>query len=76
MTPPRVDAALDWIADRLSARPSVERERAEIAEVVDEASTLLPIDLVWLDGAETELREVVEREGVVLYERHPGLVAR
>lgn len=46
-----------------------EQEWARIADTVDEAETLLRIDLVRLDEASGEFREEIEREGVVLFAR-------
>jgi len=44
-------------------------EWMDIEERVDEADTLLPIDLVWWEQASTRMKEWVKQEGVVLYER-------
>ena len=44
-------------------------EWAAIWNVVDEAPTLLNIDLVRLEHVDDALREAIEREGVVLYAR-------
>jgi len=48
------------------------KEWATIWNIVDEAPTLLSIDLVRLDEVSDELRREIEREGVVLYERPQG----
>ncbi len=42
---------------------------ARIEELVEEAPTLLPIDLVRLDEADPELVARILREGIVLHER-------
>jgi len=44
-------------------------EWTTIWDIVDEAPTLLSIDLVRLDEADEELRRAIEQQGVVLYER-------
>lgn len=44
-------------------------EWAEIWNIVDEAPTLLNVDLVRLDEVDDALREAIEREGVLLYAR-------
>lgn len=45
------------------------KEWTTIWNIVDEAPTLLSIDLVRLDEAGEDLRHEIEQEGVVLYER-------
>lgn len=40
-----------------------------VMSAIDDAETLLPIDLVWLDDAPPPLRERIDAEGIVLYER-------
>lgn len=42
---------------------------ADAMAAVEDAPTLLAIDLVWLPDAPQELRNEVELEGIVLYER-------
>jgi uncharacterized protein len=44
-------------------------DRARMVELVEDAPTLLAIDLVRLDTAEPALRAAVAREGSVLHER-------
>lgn len=44
-------------------------EWTTVWNIVDEAPTLLSIDLVRLDEVGEELRREIEQEGVVLYER-------
>jgi uncharacterized protein len=44
-------------------------EWAVIWNVVDEAPTLLNVDLMRLEHVDDALREAIEREGVVLYAR-------
>lgn len=44
-------------------------DRARMAELVEEAPTLVAIDLVRLDQADAALRREIEREGIVLHER-------
>lgn len=46
-----------------------EQEWARIAIAVDEAETLLRIDLVRLDEASGDFREEIEREGMILFAR-------
>lgn len=48
---------------------ATKREWFDIEDVVDNARTLLSIDLVRLDTASEELRKNVLREGKILYER-------
>jgi predicted nucleotidyltransferase len=45
---------------------------ARIWSVVDDAPTLLAIDLVRLDEADLPLRTAIEREGVTLRDRRQG----
>ena len=59
-----VDLAVDTIADDPQAWN-------EVLELVEQAQTLLPIDLVWLPEASDEFRREIDREGVTLFER-PG----
>ena len=47
-------------------------DRARMAVLVEDAPTLLGIDLVCLDEADPGLRASVAREGIVLYERPAG----
>jgi uncharacterized protein len=42
-------------------------EWAAIWNIVDEAPTLVKVDLVRLEQADAALRQAIEREGVVLY---------
>lgn len=42
---------------------------ARVSEIADEAPTLLLFDVVDLDHASARLREQIEREGIVIYER-------
>jgi predicted nucleotidyltransferase len=50
--------------------PGITRRRwVEIADAVERAETLIPIDLVWLEEAPAALREEIRRTGKVLYER-------
>lgn len=50
--------------------PGITRGRwVEIADAVERAETLTPIDLVWLEEAPAALREEIRRTGKVLYER-------
>lgn len=44
-------------------------EWAAIWNIVDEAPTLLNVDLVRLEHVDDALRQAIEREGVVLYAR-------
>jgi predicted nucleotidyltransferase len=44
-------------------------DRARMAELVEEAPTLLAIDLVRLDLADAALRREIERQGIVLHEQ-------
>jgi uncharacterized protein len=44
-------------------------DRARVVELVEDAPTLLSVDLVRLDVAEPALRAAVAREGIVLHER-------
>jgi len=45
------------------------RRWVEIADAVERAETLIPIDLVWLEEAPAALKEEIRRTGKVLYER-------
>lgn len=45
---------------------------ARIWSMVDDAPTLLAIDLVRLEEAPEPLRQAIEREGRTLYERRPA----
>lgn len=45
------------------------RQWDELSEILDESETLLEIDLVRLERAPEALRERIEREGRVLFER-------
>jgi len=50
--------------------PSLTRRQwLEIAEKVDEAETLLSIDLIRLEEASDSFRKRIESEGIPLYER-------
>ncbi len=50
--------------------PGITRRRwVEIADAVERAETLIPIDLVWLEEAPAALKEEIRRTGKVLYER-------
>lgn len=53
----------------ISGRAITKDEWRQIWCCVDEARTLLSIDLVRLETASDELKEKVRREGKVLYER-------
>ena len=57
-----IDLAID-------APGASEQEWDRIAVAVDEAETLLRIDLIRLDEASGDFREETEREGVVLFAR-------
>ena len=57
-----IDLAID-------APDASEQEWDRIAVAVDEAETLLRIDLIRLDEASGDFREEIEREGVVLFAR-------
>ena len=61
---PRSD--IDLAVDAPNASPS---EWHAIADIVADADTLLPIDLVRLDEAPPELRARIDAEGQVLLER-------
>lgn len=61
---PRSD--IDLAVDAPEASP---HQWQAIEEIVDEAETLLPIDLVRLDTAPPELRERIVAEGRTLLER-------
>lgn len=43
--------------------------RSAAFDLVENAPTLLPIDLVWLPEASPAFRDEVRREGIVLFER-------
>jgi uncharacterized protein len=45
------------------------RDWLRLADLAEDADTLLSIDLVWLDEAPPDLRERIQAEGRVLYER-------
>lgn len=50
--------------------PGITRRRwVEIADAIEQAETLIPIDLVWLEEAPAAFREEIRRTGKVLYER-------
>lgn len=53
----------------VSAPRASEAAWSRICELVADADTLLPIDLVWLEKAGPELRAAVQSQGVKLYER-------
>lgn len=56
--------------DLAVSAPGIDFRRwAEIAAAVDEAPTLLDVDLVWLEDAGVALRETVAATGVVVDER-------
>lgn len=56
--------------DLAIAAPSADVfRRAEIRDRVETAPTLLMIDLVWLDRVPDSLRERIDRDGRVLFER-------
>lgn len=56
--------------DLAIAAPSADvLRRAEIRERVEAAPTLLMIDLVWLDRVPDSLRERIDRDGRVLFEK-------
>ena len=61
---PRSDIDLAVAAPRANAI-----DWARICDVVDEAETLLKVDLTRLDRAPNELRDEILREGVLLYAR-------
>jgi predicted nucleotidyltransferase len=60
---PRSDVDLAVDADESPAA------RLAALDLVDDAETLLPIDLVWLPEAPPALWAEVQREGIVLFER-------
>ncbi|MGI9436337.1 MAG: type VII toxin-antitoxin system MntA family adenylyltransferase antitoxin [Geminicoccaceae bacterium] len=50
--------------------PDIDRRRWEaIAEAVQDAETLLDVDVVWLEEASSSLRDEILRTGKVVYER-------
>ncbi len=50
--------------------PGITRNRwVEIADAIERAETLIPLNLVWLEEAPAALREKIRRTGKVLYER-------
>ena len=50
--------------------PDIDRRRWEtIAEAVQDAETLLDVDVIWLEEASTNLRDEILRTGKVVYER-------
>lgn len=50
--------------------PGIDHRRwAQIAEAIEQAETLIAIDLVWLEDAPVALRDEIRRTGRVLYER-------
>lgn len=50
--------------------PGISRRRwAEIADAVEQAETLIAIDLIWLEDAPSALRDEILRSGKVIYER-------
>lgn len=53
----------------VSAPLASEREWSAVCEIVEDADTLLPIDLVRLEHAAPELKASVAAHGVKLYER-------
>lgn len=53
----------------VSAPHGSERAWSDACALVEDADTLLPIDLVWLEKAGPELRAAVQSQGVKLYER-------
>ncbi|HXQ23929.1 MAG TPA: nucleotidyltransferase domain-containing protein [Candidatus Acidoferrales bacterium] len=53
----------------VEAPEASEPEWLEMAGWIDEADTLLPIDLVRLDDASEGLRQQVRKEGRVIFER-------
>jgi len=61
---PRADVDL-----AVDAPQATRREWIRLTEIVEEADTLLPIDLVWLEEAPDELRARILAEGRTLFER-------
>ena len=50
--------------------PDIDARRwQEIAETIEDADTLIDIDLVWLEEASAALAEEIRRTGKVIYER-------
>lgn len=50
--------------------PDIDRRRWEaIAEAVQDAETLLDVDVIWLEEASSNLRDEILRTGKVVYER-------
>lgn len=50
--------------------PTIDRKRWEaIAEVVEDAETLLDVDVVWLEGSASILRDEILQTGKLIYER-------
>lgn len=50
--------------------PDIDRRRwVAIAEAVQDAETLLDVDVVWLEDASTSLRDEILQTGKVVYER-------
>ncbi|HYD50213.1 MAG TPA: nucleotidyltransferase domain-containing protein [Terriglobales bacterium] len=45
------------------------RQWLEVCDLVDDADTLLPIDLIRMEEAPQALQQQVHAEGVILYER-------
>ena len=45
------------------------RDWLDMTDIIDEAPTLLKIDLVLYDEMQDEFRNEIDREGIVLYER-------
>ena len=41
----------------------------QVLDLVEQAETLLNIDLVWLPEASAEIRREIDREGILLFER-------
>lgn len=61
---PRSDIDLAVAAPRANAS-----DWSDVCDTVDEAETLLKLDLTRLDGAPEELRNAILGEGVLLYDR-------
>jgi len=45
-----------------------EREKAKLTCLVDDLTTLLPVDIIWIDEASQPLKEQIARDGMAIYE--------
>ena len=45
------------------------RKRRKLQEAIDEASGLYSVDIVFIEDINQKLKEVIEKEGTVIYER-------